>query len=239
MASTHNFTSLTHPLEQYDELLEKFEGWIVPLGLTLGFAYEHVSRDTGFNGASIQLNKRYSSDQSTIDKSVPLISILGNFHEPLSRYKFAAIATSIMIHQKLTQDTRFNHMADLKEINHDLFGSIIWWANNISRLPITGRSQHTASEFKKFKIQLAAADQPRNVLPQLLTDFPNEDWIQDLNDPSNIGVPKAFKSPRAATWKNIALEEDLDQYIDITNQTYNPRIWGQIFQKQLYLARGS
>lgn len=226
MVLTHNFTSLTHPLEQYDDLLKKFEGYIVPLGLTLGFAYEHVSRDTGFNGASIQVNKRYESDQSTIDKSVPLISILGNFHEPLTRYKFAAIATSIMIHQKLTQDTRFDHMADIEEIDHDLLGPIMWWANNISKTDIIGRSNYTKGEYGKFKIKLAASDNPSQVLPQLLTDFPNEDWIQDLNDPSNIGVPYSFKGKYPQS------------VIKMTSECYNPRIWKQIFQKQLYLACG-
>ena len=236
MAGTQNQT--THPLQEYNDLLEKFKGWIVPLGLTLGFTYEHISHDTGFSGAQIQLNKEWSSDTSIFSKASPMISIMGNFHEPLTRYKFAAIATSILIHQHLTQDTRFNHMTDIDEIDHTLFGPIIWWANNISKLPIIGRSKYTGAEFKKFEILHAAAEDKRTVEPTLLTDFPNEDWKQDLNDPSTIGVPEAFKSPNADTWRNVSLQEDLEHFKDVVGSSFNPKIWGHVFQKQLYLACG-
>ena len=165
MVGTQNQT--THPLQEYNDLLEKFKGWIVPLGLTLGFGNRHVSHETGFNGGQIELDQEWSSDTSIFSKTSPMISIMGNFHEPLTRYKFAAIATSILIHQKLTQDTRFDHMTDIDEINHALFGPIIWWANNISKLPIIGRSKYTGAEFKKFEILHAAAEDKRAVEPIL------------------------------------------------------------------------
>ena len=107
MVETQNQT--THPLQEYNDLLEKFKGWIVPLGLPLGFTYEHISHDTGFSGAQIQLNKEWSSDTSIFSKASPIISIMGNFHEPLTRYKFAAIATSLLIHQQITDEIQVNH----------------------------------------------------------------------------------------------------------------------------------
>ena len=235
MVATDKYAQLTHPLEQYDFLLEKFEGWIVPLGLTLGFGYEHVAQDTDFNGASIKLNMRYgSADLATS----PLISILGNFHQPLTRYKFAAIATSLLIHQQITDEIRFDNLTDIQEADKTLFGAMIWWANNISKLPITGRSKFTSSEFENFKIKLASAKDPQDVLPKLQEDFPNPTWRADLLTNQNIGVPKAFKAPRASTWTNVTLTEDINNYIKVTNETYNPRIWGEIFKKQFFLAAG-